>query len=142
MDAPRLFPLRFNVDVSAIVHSFLREIKVIAFWIMSAESSKGPIRRPFEHSDIGILFLDARDRLLDVIDIDPKVMQPRHITRFPADHGHADVSVADTYRVIRSNRFLFFSRPRLGPFHSEHSFVKLCLADEVFTDNGSMLNPA
>src|SRR5262249_16975386 len=142
MDAPRLFPLRFNVDVSAIVHSFLREIKVIAFWIMSAESSKGPIRRPFEHSDIGILFLDARDRLLDVIDIDPKVMQPRHITRFPADNRNTDITVADTHCVIRFNGFLFFTRSRLGPFHADDGLVKLGLADEVFTDNGSVLDSA
>src|SRR5262249_9372675 len=150
MDASCLFPLllglwwgRSNrIHVSAVVHSFLREIEIVTFRIVGAEGSEGAIGRPFENRDIGILFLDARDRLFDVVDIDPKVMQPRHVTRFPPDNRNTDIAVADTHRVIRSNRFLFFSRSRLGPFHAEDGLVKLGLADEVFTDNGSVLDSA
>src|SRR5262245_18733380 len=141
MDLPRLLPLRFNVDASAIVHSFLREIKVIAFRIMSAESGERSNGRSLKHSDIGMLFLDARNCLLDVVDIDAEVMEPRYIAGFSPDHRHTDIAVADTHCVIHPDRFFLFSRPGLGPFHAEHGLVKLGLADEVFTDNGGMLYP-
>src|SRR5687768_5524181 len=68
-------------------------------------------------------------------------MQPRNVTGLPADHGDADVTVADTDRVIGAYRFFFFHRARPGSFHAEHRFVKPRLADEIFTDDGKVLNP-
>src|SRR4030095_12676649 len=141
MDAPRLLPLRLSVDISTIVHAFLREIEVVSFRIMGAEGGEGAVGRPPEYSDIRIFFLDACDCFFDVVDIDAEVMQPRDITGFSTDHRYTDITVADTDCVIRPNRFVLFGRAGLGAFHAEHGLVKPGLPHEVFTDNGSMLNP-
>src|SRR5262245_22859717 len=142
MDAPRLLPLRFNVDVSAIVHSFLCEVEIVAFRIVRAESGKGTVRRTTQDGNVRIFLLDPRDRLFDIVDIDAEVMQPRDIAGFSTDYRHTNITIADTDRVIRPDRLFLFSGSRLGSFHAEHGFVELGLAHEVFTDNGSVLDLA
>src|SRR5919108_840438 len=140
VDGARLFSLRLAVNVSPVFHSFLCQIEIIPFGIVRAEGGEGPVRRPLENRHGGILFFDPGDRLFNVIDIDSKVVQPRNIAWFPANHGYADVAVADADRVIRPDRLLFLRRAWLGSPHAEHSFVKLGLSDEVFTDDRSVLN--
>src|SRR6476620_6917761 len=108
---------------------------------MGAESGEGTVGRPPEHGNVRIFLFDACDGLFDVVDVDAKVMQPRHVTRLSADDRHTDITVADTDRVVRPDRFLFLNRARLCSFHPEYRFVKLRFSHEVFTDNGSMLNP-
>ncbi len=138
LDLRRARPNR--IDVSPVFHSFLRQVKVIAFGVVSAKGGEGSVGRPSKHGNLGIFLFDPRDGRIDVVDVDAKVVQPRHIAGLSTDDGYTDVTVADTHRVIRPDRFFFFSRTRLRSFHPEYRFVKLCLAHEVFTDNGGVLN--
>ena len=59
MDAPWLFPRRFNIDVSAIFHSLLCEIEIISFGIVGAKSREGTIGGPLQNRDGWIFFFDA-----------------------------------------------------------------------------------
>src|SRR5581483_4917379 len=99
-----------------------------------------PVRRPLEHGHLRIIFPDARDGAVHVIHIDAEVMQARHVAGLAADHRHADVAVADAYRVIRTDRLLFFLRARLRAFHAENGFIKPGLAHEVLAHDGEMLD--
>ena len=127
-------------NVSSVFHSFLRQVEVVAFGIVGAESGEGSVGRPPEHGNVGIFLFDACDGFFDVVDVDAKMMQPRHVSRLSADNRHTDITVADTDCVIRPDRFLFFGGARFGSFHPEHGFVELRLPHEVFTDNSGMLN--
>src|SRR6185295_15193088 len=77
---------------------------------------------------------------IDIVDVDAKMMQPRHVAGLPADDRHADITVTDADGVIGANRFLFFFRPWLRPFHTKGRFKKPRLAHEVFTDDSGVLD--
>ena len=140
MNASRRFALLLNVDIAAVRHALLRQIEVIAFRVMGAVGGKRAVRRPLQHGDLGIFLLDAPDRLFDVVDVDAEMMQPGHVTGLAADHGDADIAVADADGVVGADRLLFFFRPRLRPLHAESGFEELGLADEVFADDGEVLD--
>ncbi len=140
MDAPRLFALPLDVHVAAVRHPFLGQVEIIAFGVMGAVGRKRSVRRPLEHVDPGILFLDARDRFVHVIDIDAEMMEPRHVAGLSADHGDPDVAVADAQRVVGADRLLFLLGARLRSPHPENRLVKPRLAHEVLADDGGVLD--
>ena len=107
---------------------------------MGPKGSERAVGRSLEHGNFGVFFVDARNRLFDIIDIDAEVVESRHIARLSADDGNADVTVANADRVIVSNRFFFLCGARLGPLHAEDRLVKLRLAHEVFADDSGVLD--
>src|SRR4051794_32118797 len=103
MNTPRLFALLLRlrravssrVYISAVRHSFLGKIEIIALGVMSTVGGKRPIRWPLQHGNLGILGLDPPDRFIDIVDVDAEMMQPRDIAWLATDHGHSDVTVTD-----------------------------------------------
>src|SRR5690349_24965417 len=107
---------------------------------MGAVGRKGSIRWPFKYGDVGIVFFDAPDRFVHVVDIDAEVMQSWHIRRLSSDHGDADITVADAHGVIGPDRFLFFFGAGFRSLHVEDRFIELCLAHEILADDGEVLD--
>jgi hypothetical protein len=140
MNAPRLLSLLLRVHIPSVRHSFLGEIEIVSLRIVGTVGREGTIGWPLEDGDVGIGFLDSRNHLVDVVHINAEMMQPGHVARFSANHGHADVTVADADRVIGSNRFFFFCRAWLRSLHPKHRFVKLGLPHEVFTYDSRVLD--
>ena len=107
---------------------------------MGAIGRKRPVRRALQHRDVGIVFLDPANRFVNIIDVDPEMMQARNISRFSSNHGDADVAIADADRIVCPDRFFFFGGTRPGPLHAEHGLVEFGLAHEILTDDGRVLN--
>src|SRR4029079_18714100 len=107
---------------------------------MGAVGGKRSIRWPFEHGDVRIIFFDARDGFVYVIDINAKVMQARYVSVLSSDHCNADITIADAHGIVGTDRFLFLLGTGFRSLHAEYRFIKLCLAYEVLADDREVLN--
>ena len=82
MDASCLLPSLLDINVPSVIHAFLRQVEVVAFGIVGAESGEGSVGRPPEHGNVRIFLFDACDGFFDVVNVDAKMMQPRHYPGF------------------------------------------------------------
>src|SRR5947208_16682391 len=109
---------------------------------MCAKRSKRTVGGPLEHSDGGIFFVDEGAGLIDVINIDTKMVKAGNITGLSPDDSHSDIAVADAQCIVRLDRLFFLHGSRLRSLHPKNSLIELALADKIFTDDGDVLNPS
>src|SRR5580698_255651 len=90
-----LVPLAFGINLGAVLVAGLRQVEIIAGWIVGAVAGERPVARPLHDLDVGIFFRDFAAHLVEVFHFDAEMIETGLAAATPRNERHADIAVAD-----------------------------------------------
>ena len=85
----------FDVRAGAVLHVLLREIEHVAVGIIGGDAGERPVRRTLHVARERVLRVELVERALDVVDLDPEVIEPGGASALARIDVEPDVAVAD-----------------------------------------------
>src|SRR3984893_13069259 len=90
-----LVPITFGIDLRAVLVAGLRQVEIIAGWIVGAVAGERPVAGPLDDLDVGIFFRDFAADLVEVFHFNAEMIEAGLAAAAPRTEGHDDIAVAD-----------------------------------------------
>src|SRR6516162_1100827 len=93
-EAGFLLPFSLGIDLGSVLVTGLREVEIVAGWIMRAVARKRPVARPLDDLDVGIFPGYPVTDPLEVRNLDAEMIEPGLASATPGNERHAEIAVA------------------------------------------------
>src|SRR5215217_3216938 len=130
-----LLPFALGVDFGAVLMALLREIEIISRGIVRAIAREGAVAGTLDDFNVGIFLRNLLAHFVEILNFDPKVIEPRLAAAAARNDGHADITIAH-----RDRRHF---APRVArDLHAEHGAIKHTEYRVVVGGDGQMVELA
>src|ERR1700689_1463502 len=90
-----LVPIVLGIDLGAVLVAGLRQVEIIAGWIVGAVAGERPVAGPLADFDVGIFFRAFAADLVEVFHLDAEMIEAGLAAAAPRNERHADIAIAD-----------------------------------------------
>src|SRR3954468_3961140 len=130
-----LLPFALGVDFRAVFVALLRQVEIVAGRIVRAIAREGAVAGALDDLDVGIFLRDLLAHLVEILNFDPKVIEPRLAAAAARNDRPADITIAH-----RDRRH--FAGGIARDLHAEHGAIKHAEYRVVVGGDGQMVELA